>query len=109
MMASTVGTGVVVSAWVISILMDEFVDYFNKAKEDGAIASYFSNTLWYRYVLINNDGPYFECTKDITNYCWIVEDTNSVELEEAATIYSTSEDIFEDYTRQREIAYANYA
>lgn len=102
--------GVRVVTGTIAIVLNITATEYSQALDEGSIASYYSNTLYYRYVLVNNGGPYFECTKDVTNDCWILEgDSSSVQLDELATIYSTAEDIFESYTRQREIAYANYA
>lgn len=75
----------------------------------GAIASYNGGAVYSRYVMVQGGGPYYQCSKSTAYRGWVEEGNyGSAKLEDLGTYYSATQEIFESYDKQRNMAYANY-
>ncbi|WP_294546991.1 hypothetical protein [uncultured Pseudoflavonifractor sp.] len=73
------------------------------------LLEYTGSAVYWRYVLINGGGPYYSGGKTMTYEGWAkVGSLDQPTLLEAGTTFTIPENIFEDYERQRELAYENY-
>ena len=76
----------------------------------GVIASYYGSAVYSRYVLVQHGGPYFESYKTIYYDGWVKEGyPGSAELVTDQEVYVPTQQLFEDYTLQRQRAYENYS
>lgn len=76
---------------------------------DTELLQYTGSAVYWRYVLINGGGPYYSGGKTMMYEGWAkVGNFDPATLLEAGTTFTIPENIFEDYERQRELAYENY-
>lgn len=98
-----------VPMWIIATVLGVAAYYNTYLDHSGYLAAYYGDAVYYRYVLVNGSGPYYECSK-ITYYDgWVEEGMyNSARLVDGGTIYTPTSQIFGSYTMQRTRALENY-
>lgn len=78
-------------------------------REAGIVSEYFGSAEYNRFINVDGGGPYHESYKWIEYNGWAADDKpEHAYLQEISVKYSETKMIFESYTRQLELAIANF-